>query len=162
MTPPPRRLVLMRHAKSSWDRPAEPDHERSLNRRGRLAATLMGAWFAEQPWAVDLALVSTSTRTRETWDRLMISGATVEFRRALYHAAPDTLWAAAQGAPDTAETVLIIAHNPGLEELLSALPGGPRRTPTAAIAVIEINEDWRRAGLATARLTAYEEPKSLV
>ncbi len=157
-----RRLVFMRHAKSSWDAPTARDHDRPLNQRGRLAAALMGAWLRDQPWTIDLALVSTSARTRETWERMGVAAEAVEARAALYHAEPEALWDAARSAPAAASTVLVLAHNPGLEALLGALPGGPRRVPTAAVAMLEFEGDWSAAGPDVARIAAYEEPKSLV
>lgn len=157
-----RRLVLMRHAKSSWDAPAAPDHDRPLNQRGRLAAALMGAWLREQPWRLDVALISTSARTRETWARMWVSADMVDFRAELYHAEPDALWAAARSAPPEAQTTFLLAHNPGLEFLLGAMPRGPRRAPTAMIAVLAIDGDWSAAGPERARLVEYEEPKGLV
>lgn len=157
-----RRLVFMRHAKSAWDVLGAPDHDRVLNQRGRLAATLMGAWFDEQPWRVDLALVSTSARTRETLARLDIAPAAIEYRPELYLADVETLWAAARTAPASVETTLILAHNPGLETALGALPNGPRTTPTAAVAVLEFDGDWAAASPDLARIVAYETPKALV
>lgn len=159
---PLRRLVLMRHAKSSWAVAGAPDHDRPLNLRGRLAAALMGAWVAEQSWRIDLALISSSARTRETWARMRLTAGAVAYRAELYHAAPEALWDAAKSAPQSVETTLVLAHNPGIEALLSAFPGGPRRAPTSAIAIIESQGAWAEIGPETARIAAYEEPKSLV
>ena len=157
-----RRLVLMRHAKSSWTEVGAPDHDRILNMRGRLAATLMGAWLQEQSWSVDRTLISTSARTRETWERMNVHSSTVQYLKELYHADQRTLWRLAHAADDAAQTLLIIAHNPGLEALLRNVPNGPRRMPTAAVAVLEIDGSWAEAGPLCAQVAAYEEPKSLV
>ena len=164
MTPaaPRRRLILMRHAKSSWAELGAPDHDRPLNQRGRLAAALMGAWLREQPWRVDLALISSSARTRETWGRMNVAAGAEQVREDLYHAEPPTLWAAAQSAPQSAESVLILAHNPGLEALLQTALRGPTRVPTGAVAVLEHSGDWASISPTTARVVAYEQPKGLV
>lgn len=171
MTETPKRLILMRHAKSAWDDPRLPDHDRPLNQRGRLAASLMGAWLADQGWRIDLALLSSSARTRESWARIApMLQAPVEARvlPELYHAEPDTLLQAVRGLPETVGCAVILAHNPGLEAFLGLLPaahgGGqrPPRMPTAATAVLSLPAPWADAAYGAARLEAFEQPKSLV
>ena len=169
-----KRLILLRHAKSAWDTPNLPDHERPLNQRGRLAAALMGAWFTEQPWRVDAAIVSTSRRTRQTWDRLTRLWDTappVQFEASIYEAEPPALLAALRAAPAAAQTLLMIGHNPGME-LFTALLTGPNgrrisRFPTAAAAVLEADDindaaAWAEAGPGRFQVTAFEQPKTLV
>ncbi|MCI4664090.1 MAG: histidine phosphatase family protein [Neomegalonema sp.] len=157
-----KRFVLMRHAKSSWSTLDIDDHERPLNMRGRLASALMGAWLREQPWSIDLALISTSVRTKETWRLLSVVASTSAFRPNLYHAASEVLWSAVRAAPDSVETLFVLAHNPGIEAFLGGLPRGPRRVPTAALAVIEWSGEWADARPDLANIVAYEEPKGLV
>ncbi|MEO0361669.1 MAG: histidine phosphatase family protein, partial [Pseudomonadota bacterium] len=117
-----RRLLIMRHAKSDWGGHGLADHDRPLNRRGRLAAALMGAFLREDGLRPDLALVSSALRTRETWE-LMGLDAPTETLAVLYHAAPDAIFAAARRAPDDARTVLILGHQPGLQAAANALIG---------------------------------------
>lgn len=164
-----KRLVLMRHAKSSWNDAALPDHERPLNMRGRLAASLMGAWLAEQPWRVDAVVVSTSRRTRESWDRLaaMIDRPpSPTFDRTIYEAPTTALLAALNTTAPEVETLLMLGHNPGMEDFAAMLaaPSGPRpaRFATAAAAVFETDLDWPYAEHGDFRLIAFETPKSLV
>lgn len=169
----PRRLVLMRHAKSAWDAPERADHDRSLARRGRLAAVLMAAWLADPEGAplgglLDHALISSSQRTRETWDlmRPLLQAAghaaiAADVRPSLYHAEPPSLWDAISEVPETAPRALVLAHNPGLETFL-AEAGVRRRFPTAAIAVFEARAPWAALDASRLRLLAFEEPKSLV
>lgn len=161
-----RRLVLMRHAKSSWAEGGLADHERPLNQRGRLAAALMGAWLAEQPWRLDAAIVSTSVRTRRTWDLLRLDAPTPVYEPRIYEAEPTALLGVLRAAPEGAETVMMLGHNPGLEELSAMISaeGGPYpgRFATGAVAVFEMTAPWRELGHGRARLTEFEAPKSLV
>lgn len=165
-----RRLVLMRHAKSDWSTAGRPDHGRPLNLRGRLAAPLMAAYLAEQPFAIDCALVSDAVRTQETWARmrpLLPDGPEPRLEPQMYEAPPDALLAALRAAPDAAQTVLMIGHNPGMETFAAMLtaPGSarPGRFPTAALAVFHAAlPSWAEAGAGRFGLEAYEEPKGLV
>lgn len=169
---PRRRLLVMRHAKSSWATPQPPDHARPLNQRGRLAAVLMGAWIAETAGRIDHAVISTSVRTRETWDQ---AGALLpepppetRFKAALYLAEPATLLETVRALPDTAGSALIMGHNPGIEQFAARLSAadGPKSGafPTAAVALFELTTegDWRSSSFGGFRLLAFEQPKSLV
>ena len=100
-----RRLILLRHAKS--DRPAGvADHERPLNDRGRRAAPAVGAHLAEAGIKPDLALVSTATRTQETWEAVAAALGTPEMRshREIYEAPAERILGVIRGAPDMAQT----------------------------------------------------------
>ena len=170
-----RRLILMRHAKSAWDDPEAEDRDRPLARRGRLAATLMGALLAEDGLVPEAALISDARRARETWDRTAAaSGADAARARilpALYMAEPETSLAALRGAPAAAETVLMVGHEPGTTAFLRAMSdgtegAGARRAyekfPTAAVAVLEFGAPWAEAGFGGARVVAFHRPKDLV
>ena len=166
---PVKRLILMRHAKSCWDDAALGDHDRPLNLRGRLGAVLMGAWLAEQPWRIEAALISTSVRTRETWVRIapQLAGApTPRFEGRIYEATPEALLETLRAAPGEAETVLMLGHNPGMEEFsaMLAAPEGarPERFATSATAVFETERPWAEARGGGFRLIAFEAPKTLV
>lgn len=173
-TTEPRRLILMRHAKSSWDDPAQEDHDRPLARRGRLAATLMAAWLRETDSALklgplDAALISDSRRTRETWAQmtpLWGGDAEARFDNRIYEAPTSSLIDALRTAPRAARRVLMLGHNPGMLELAADLAGRPSgRFPTAAIAVLTPRDPafcWADAGPHAFDLLAYEEPKGLV
>ncbi|AGT09986.1 SixA phosphatase family protein [Paracoccus aminophilus] len=144
-----RRLILTRHAKSSWDDPAQPDHDRPLNDRGRRSARELGDWLASRGYEPEEVLCSTSTRTRETWDAVF--AAPLEVRpnvrdeAGLYHASPDQMLALLRTAQ--APTVMIVGHNPGIAELAEMLPARPpldpefRRYPTAATLVLDFQID---------------------
>ncbi|MBX2856464.1 MAG: histidine phosphatase family protein [Rhodobacteraceae bacterium] len=169
-----KRLILLRHAKSSWDDASQTDHERPLNQRGRLATALMGAWFREQPWRIDTAIVSTSLRTRQTWDlltRQWDAAPPVRFEASIYEAESAALLAAIRVTPGAAQTLLMVGHNPGMETLTALLTAqGSRRIsrfPTAAAAVLEAEdisdtEEWTVAGQGRFKVVEFEQPKTLV
>jgi phosphohistidine phosphatase len=170
-----RRLILFRHAKSSWADPDLDDHDRPLNDRGRLAAPLMGAWLAGRGWRPDHVLCSSSLRTRQTW--AAAAGAfdappepTVEPE--LYHADPATMLARLRAAPADAATVAMIGHQPGIGAFARRLSDGdtpPRcarafaKFPTAACAVIDFDAaDWASVAFGTGRFHAFAAPRELV
>ncbi|QKV17133.1 SixA phosphatase family protein [Oricola thermophila] len=167
-------LLLLRHAKSSWDDPLLEDFDRPLARRGREAAPAMGRLMAERGWLPDLALVSPAARARETWALLAAAlPAPVEPRLepSLYMAAPEEILALLRALDTTPETVLVIGHNPGLEECaaLLAAPGSDpralarmrRKFPTAALARFAFEGPWSALGSRGARLLDFLKPKDL-
>lgn len=145
-----RTLILMRHAESGWDNPLQPDHDRTLNDRGRRAATGVGAWLAEHGYLPDEALVSSATRTRETWNRLAAQlpcAPEAEIVSALYNAAAAQMLRILRAAGGA--RTLLIGHNPGISELAAILlrnaPAHNRLADfsTAATLVMEFPiDDW--------------------
>lgn len=163
-----RRLYLLRHAKSSWDDLSLADHDRPLAGRGRRAASAMADHLA----VPDLVLCSTSVRTRQTYARLqpVLADAPVRYERDVYAASADTLLALLRGVTDELGSVLVIGHNPGMEELalLLARPSAERddvavKFPTAALASLELDADVRWSGLEAGRatLTGFVRPRDL-
>ena len=138
-----RELLLLRHAKSTWDDPSLTDHQRPLNARGRDAAPLMGELLRDEALIPDLILSSDSARTRETVmllkEPMEYSGETL-FLSELYHASPATIFAVLQQHAH-ATRILVVAHNPGLQELVSSLSGVMTPFPTAALASFSHNEE---------------------
>lgn len=139
-------LILIRHAKSSWDDPEADDHARVLNARGRGAAPLIGRWLAQKGYIPDVMLCSDAARTRETAALILPCLAPQPACRimpALYHASPDSMLAILQ--TQTAQTVALIGHNPGIGLLAGGLidtrPPRDRFSdfPTCATAVIRFN-----------------------
>lgn len=154
MTSGHRRLILTRHAKSSWDDPAQEDRDRPLNKRGRRAALELGEWLHSRGYEPDELLCSTATRTRETWMRVLAAPLEVTpqvlFLDALYHAAPDVMLDLLRQA--TGDCVMMIGHNPGIGEFAAMLAARMpvdadfRRYPTTATAVFDFQiPNW--AGL---------------
>lgn len=129
----PLRLILTRHAKSSWDDPDLSDTARPLNARGKRAAQLLGTWLASRGHVPDTVLCSPAARTRETWDGMATAlpeGGKAQMVGALYQAGADTMLACLKQA--TGRTVLMLGHNPGIAEFAAALPATPPLGPNFA------------------------------
>ncbi|MBT4693592.1 MAG: histidine phosphatase family protein [Planctomycetaceae bacterium] len=137
-------IILLRHAKSSWDSPAASDFHRPLNSRGIRDAPRMGAWIAEQGIRPDWVLCSAATRAQETLARLQTTldlDANITITDDLYLAPPTTVVELLSRVDDCCECSLVIAHNPGMEGLLWGLCGADNSMPTCALAVIELPID---------------------
>lgn len=164
-----KRLILMRHAKSSWAEDGQRDHDRPLNERGRRDAPAIGGWLSRAGWMPGAALVSSARRTQETWALLGPGFAAVPMtpRADLYHAGPEAMLAALLSAPDVG-VLLLLGHQPGIgaaaRMLLAAPPEDAEfaRFPTAATAVIEFDGDsWRQVGWGAGRLADFVTPRGL-
>lgn len=164
-----KRLILIRHAKSSWDEADIADHERPLNRRGRSAAADVGQWLASRGYLPDEVIASDARRTVETWDEIAAALPNPPAPRVtakLYHAAADTMLAVLKHA--TGDTVLMLGHNPGLAEfahrLVTRAPLNPEfsRYPTAATLVVEFPiESWSEVGFGTGAPDDFIVPKEI-
>lgn len=132
-------LLIFRHAKSSWKDLDLADHDRPLNRRGKRDAPRMGRLLQDEGLIPDLILSSTAKRARKTVAGLLEGSGTspeVQFTRDFYHAYPETFIAILSELDDKYEQVMVVGHNPGLEELLEVLTGDYERMPTAALAQV--------------------------
>ena len=152
-----RQLLLLRHAKSSWEDDLD-DIERPLNARGRRDADAAGRWLAQHVGAPDLVLCSTAVRTRETWARVSAAGsdvlavAPVRLVDAIYQARPDTLLDQVQAIAEAARTALLVGHAPGLPDLAERLDAaGARGIHMPAAPVL-------RAGTGAAGVQPYPAP----
>jgi phosphohistidine phosphatase len=168
----PRQLLLLRHAKSSWDDPSLADHERPLSKRGRKAAAAMRAAIFSRSPLPDMALVSTARRTRETFAALdpWPESPAVAFQEALYHASPSAMLDVLRGVDECCRCVLLVGHNPGLMELAILLAGGdegvfaPRLAsgfPTGAIARFAVQGPWSAFSARSAKLIDFVVPREL-
>jgi phosphohistidine phosphatase len=149
-----RRLILFRHAKTEARPPGGDDFGRRLVERGRSDAALMGRVLAQAGYVPDLVLVSPAVRAQETWELVKpaFPKAEARLRQDLYDATPEEVASEIEVAP--AETVMVIGHNPSLQELavnLVAEHGGSYADidrlsaafPTAAAAVFAVDEKGR-------------------
>jgi phosphohistidine phosphatase len=171
-----RQLLLMRHAKSSWDDPKLSDHARPLNTRGRHAAAAMRRAMRDLGLSPDVALVSSARRTLQTlealepWDETPL----VEPMDALYLATAPQILSVLRGVAETARSVLVIGHNPGLHELAMLLVGAQGMTlggnavrrlaegyPTGALAEFSVAGSWRSLGEGGGRLLRFLCPRDL-
>jgi phosphohistidine phosphatase len=169
-----RQLLLLRHAKSSWDDPRLSDHARPLNARGRRAAGAMADAMRELGLAPDLVLVSSARRTLQTLEALapLDGNPLVEPMDDLYLAPWQRLMEALHKVPETVRSALLIGHNPGLHDLALALIGPAGATagaalrlaegyPTGALAEFAIASPWRGVEAGSGRLTRFLLPADL-
>jgi phosphohistidine phosphatase len=160
-----KKLLLLRHAKSSWEDTTLPDFERPLNERGRRAAPLIGEFMRERQLRPELVICSPAKRTRETI-ALVLAASRLEtetrYDERIYEATlPRLLEVVSQIADDRTE-VLLVGHNPGFENLLERLTGESERMPTAALARITLDADkWTEAAAKGGRLEWLVTAKEL-
>lgn len=170
-----KRLILFRHAKSDWDDPVARDFDRPLNRRGEKAALVMGEFAKARNIDFDMVVASPAVRVVETLNSFFTSyGDAVDphWDRRIYLASTPTLFDVIRDLPDSADSVLMSGHNPGLEELiLDLVPddgASPLREdvevkfPTASIAVMDLPIDhWSEVKPNIATLASFTRPRDL-
>lgn len=165
----------MRHAKSAWDLGVEHDHLRPLNERGRRAVPVIGRYLAEVGFVPELVLCSTATRARETLDRLLRDFAPtpkVRYEQTLYLATRAEALDRLHGLGKRWRRVLVIGHNPGLQDLAAHLVGEADRAvagrvvdkfPTAALVLMDCAfESWGDLAPTTVRAARFVTPKQLI
>ena len=143
-----RTLILFRHAKSDQSS-SEADIDRPLNPRGQRQAPEAGRWLSENIDEIDLAVVSPAHRARTTWELASAElGRQPETRieDRLYAASVPDLLGVLHEWPDDAHTVVLVGHNPGIEDLASVLTNESVSMPTSAIAVLKSDAAWSSAG----------------
>lgn len=160
-----RRLILMRHAKSSWTDPRQTDHARPLNERGKESVAALGDWLRVRGYLPDQALVSSAERTQQTFAGLALP-LTPVLDDGLYHAGSLRMLAALRAA--TGRTVLMIGHNPGIAEFARDLVRSPpdhgrfRDYPTGATLVADFAvESWAQITPGTAQVVNFIVPREL-
>ncbi|MDX3097797.1 histidine phosphatase family protein [Streptomyces sp. ME19-03-3] len=169
----PRRLIVLRHAKSAWP-PDVLDHDRPLGPRGRRDAPAVGRWLRAAGHTPDLVICSDSRRTRETWElaaRALAATppAPVRLDERLYAATARALLDVVREAPDEAATLLLVGHNPGVQDLVHRLTGevaaetlllrAADRFPTSALAVLSWPGSWFALAPEQARLEDLAVPR---
>jgi phosphohistidine phosphatase len=166
---PPRRLYVLRHAKSSWEDPALNDHQRPLAPRGRRAVKLLAAHLAAEAIRPELVLCSDARRTIETLEGVL-PGVEASIEPELYGATHDELVQRLRRVQDGVRSVMLVGHNPAVQMLVVRLAGDHdarslddirRKFPTGALATLELACDWGDLTAGCARLAGYVRPKSL-
>jgi phosphohistidine phosphatase len=158
-------LLLMRHAKSSWDDDGLPDHDRPLNTRGERAAPEMADVLLAEGVAPDLILSSTALRARST--ALAVAAASdwkpeVCLRRGLYGAAPQRILDEIARVSSDVGCLLVVGHNPGMEDLVGDLSLMRQAMPTAAVACFSVaGASWDSLGRERPELRKVFRPKEL-
>jgi len=166
-----RRLLLLRHAKSSWTDPGTRDHDRPLNERGRAAASAMGRYLRTEGLVPDLVRCSSALRTCETVARLGLpDSAGLEIEPDLYLAHPETVLELVRRSDDAVATLLVVGHNPTTHEVALHLAGGGdpdtlrrlgEKYPTGALAVLAVEGPWTALGPGTTLLERFVVPRDL-
>jgi phosphohistidine phosphatase len=175
-----RQLLLLRHAKSSWDDPAQSDHARPLNARGRSAAAAVRRAMRDLGLVPDVVLVSSARRTLQTlealapWDETPI----IEPMNGLYLASAAHIVQTLQGISDTVRSLMVVGHNPGLHDLALTLVGAHAMStdgtlmrklaegfPAAGLAEFTIARSWQAlgegGGEGAGRLVRFLGPRDL-
>ena len=139
-----RRLIVMRHAKSSWKDPNLDDHERPLNKRGRGDAPIVADAIFDRSWIPELILVSSSKRTLQTLEGMSqrMGKTPFEDRPEIYHATVIDLMIELEDMLNVG-TTMILGHNPGSELLVNHLSGEWHTMPTAtAVLLLHSGSSW--------------------
>jgi phosphohistidine phosphatase len=170
----PKRLILLRHAKSAWDNPGLADFDRPLSSRGRKVGPIVGAYLGRRGLVPELVLTSSAKRAVETLD-LVSAGwqtmPTVRKLKSLYLAMPREMLRRVQAVGNEPDCVMLVGHNPGIADLANWLCSQgkaeqraslARKFPTGAVAVIEFDvEDWAEVEAETGHLIDFATPKQI-
>src|SRR5947199_1916614 len=156
-------LLLLRHAKSSWDDPGLADHDRPLAPRGRKASKLIGAHLRSEQIGVSLVLCSSARRARQTLDLVAPSGE-VSIEPDLYEASARQLLERLRTVPEQADAVMLIGHNPAIQELAVGLgepasAAGGRKFPTGALARLTFDGRWEKRAPGPGERVAFVKPR---
>ena len=162
MFPTMKTLLIMRHAKSDYPPGISDDFDRPLNKRGRADLPRIARLLAAYGPHPEVVLASAARRAHQTATGLVESlglpASVLHLDDALYLSSPSTLTQAAAGLPDSAQTGLIIAHNPGLEEWIRELTGAHIHLPTAGLAAVELGiHSWQE--ISRGRLLYFVVPR---
>ena len=161
-----KKLLLLRHAKSSWENASLPDFERPLNKRGMRAAPLIGKFMNEQKLRPDMVLSSPAQRARDTAVLALEAGGIeteLRYDERIYEADVPRLLEVIRQIEETRGEVMLVGHNPGFEDLLAYLTGEHRHMATATLARIVLDcANWSAAGeRGSGRLELFVKAKEL-
>lgn len=150
-----KRVVILRHAKT--EKQAQTDHARRLTERGHEQAKQCAKWLASLPFKIDHAIVSTATRTTQTWEELGLS-CPVEFSDDAYNASAEDWVHLIRGCAEEVETLLFVGHSPGVSDLAYAHGFNGELSPCDAV-VIELEGPWNQFGLHGGTVAQTFEPQ---
>ncbi|HPB75973.1 MAG TPA: histidine phosphatase family protein [Chromatiaceae bacterium] len=166
----PRELLLLRHAKSDWESGFLNDFDRPLAKRGRQDAPAVGEWLSQAGLIPDLVVSSPAARARETallvCKAMQVKEKKIVWDGDIYESGVNSLLAVLGRCPVKSRAVLLIGHNPGLEELLRFLlgedvetPADGKLLPTATVARLEMPKDWESLTAGCAKLLELRRPR---
>lgn len=169
-------LTILRHAKSGWDAPVERDFDRPINARGRRGAELIGSYVRRSALAIDRIIASPAVRVTDTLDLFLPAAGLDEIEpnwdRRIYLASAATLMDVIREAGRDADHLMLVGHNPGLEDLILMLApedkDDPLRSavdeklPTAALARLDLAiTGWRDIDVGMGKMTQFMRPRDL-
>ncbi|MDF2159248.1 histidine phosphatase family protein [Algoriphagus sp. CAU 1675] len=159
-----KKIILIRHAKSSWDNPWADDYERPLAERGLRDAPKMGKRLKKRQVSPDLILSSSALRAIQTAEiianELGYPSHKIIKEKNLYHASPNTILKYIHQQKDSIKTIVLVGHNPGLNDLIAYLGGNLENLPTAGQYAFKLKEDsWRRLSPSTVDFWFLDYPK---
>jgi phosphohistidine phosphatase len=164
-----RRLLVLRHAKSSWNDPELVDHDRPLAPRGQRGVKLLADYMRRERIRPALVLCSSARRTVETYEGVRPSGE-LSIESGLYAADGDGLLERLRRIPDDIGSVMIIGHNPAVQTLVLRLAGAnsgtglgevQRKFPTGSLATLAFDCAWSELGPGAAELVSLVRPRDL-
>ena len=158
-------LLLLRHAKAENAAPGSSDINRALNERGRKEAQAIGTFIRKQNLTFDLVLCSPAVRARETTELVLSAAevtANVRYDQRIYEAGPQQLLEVISEVDDNKSAVLLVGHNPGMEELLRALTGREEPLATGTLAKIDFSfDEWSRVAAESGSLELIVRPNEI-
>lgn len=158
-------LYIVRHAKSSWDDPSLRDFDRPLNDRGKRDAPTMGKRLHKRNILPDIMISSSAKRARSTAKRiaqeLNFSEKQIRLTDSLYHAGPELICSVIRQLPDTAHSVMLFGHNPGLTDFVNQyIDVRIDNIPTCGIVAAKFPvHSWKDIGNVKGELLFFDYPK---
>ncbi len=167
-----RKLLILRHAKSDWETDAPTDFERPLAKRGERDAPRIGEWLKQQKLLPDYVVSSPARRASQTSNRVCkamgVKDKKINWDERIYAASEVELLRVLADCPQKKQTVMLVGHNPGLEDLLEYLagkgleiPADGKLLPTATVACLKMPENWKGLKEGDGELVSITRPKEL-
>ncbi|MBP9122376.1 MAG: histidine phosphatase family protein [Ignavibacteriaceae bacterium] len=162
-------IYLVRHAKSDWDDPSIRDFDRPLNKRGKNNAPAMGKLLKQQGIIPELVITSTAMRAKTTAElvtaEIGIKPDKMVYEKELYLASAQEIFLLIKETPPEYNSVMIVAHNPGITELLNRLTGGNNfvaNIPTCGVAELQFEGEWIKLASGKCLLEKFLVPKEVL
>jgi phosphohistidine phosphatase len=167
-----RQLILLRHAKSSWESEAETDFERPLAKRGIKSLKIIGKWLNQHHVSPDLIISSTATRARQTIEPMVdymdYAARSIQWSDEVYMAGKNELLKIITAADPDINQLMLVGHNPGIEDLLLylcqdnvELTSGGKVMPTCTVAILSTNKKWHDFSEKCCQLVSIARPKEI-
>ena len=157
-----RKIILLRHAKSSWKDPSLRDFDRPLSKRGMIDTKLMKEHIASLVMGVDEIYSSPSVRTSQTINQLVPEISHVNYLASLYLGDISVVLSLLESIQTRIKTVMIVGHNPCIHEMMEILCKKPvEKFPTCAVAVFSLNNGWAKTGIPIGNLEKFIKPSDL-